>query len=133
MAKLRVVGIGIGTLAVMRRHVHSMLVLTRDLNELQHSLVGEFPFALLPVMKLKQGVKLVIMEAVHGVLICAPTLLILQTINTADSICTVLLRTSITRIRWQSRRLGLGGGMERKEGGDLYRGKLGVATTFDWL
>lgn len=96
MAKLRLVGIGIGTLAVMTRHVHSMLVLIRDFKELQHSLVGEFPLLLLPVMKLKHGVKLVIIEAVHGVLICALTEVI-QATNTADNIRTAL-RPSINKI-----------------------------------
>lgn len=64
-------GMDTGTFPVIMRHVQSMLVSTRDRNELQHSLVGEEPLAVLPVTKLMQGVKLVIIELVHGVLICA--------------------------------------------------------------
>lgn len=71
MDKVRLIGSGMGTLAVMTRQVHSTLVRIIDLKDLQHSWVGEPPLALLPVMKLKQGVKLVIIEAVHGVLIWA--------------------------------------------------------------
>lgn len=69
--KVRLIGRGMGTLAVMTRQVHSTLVRINDLKESQQSWVGELPLPLLPVMKLKQGVKLVIIEVVHGVLIWA--------------------------------------------------------------
>ena len=42
----------------------------RDLNEPQQLLVGDVPPLLLPVMKFRHGVKLVIIELVHGLEIC---------------------------------------------------------------
>lgn len=53
--------------------MQSLLVLIRDRSESQHPAVGEAPPPELPVMKFMQGVKLVIIDAVHGVLICALT------------------------------------------------------------
>lgn len=60
-----------GTLAVRRRHAQSTLLPNRDLSEPQHWVVGEVPLPVLPVMKFMHGVKLVIIDAVHGVVICA--------------------------------------------------------------
>lgn len=58
-------------LAVTTRQAQSTLVWSIDLNDLQQSEEGEVPLPLLPVMKLRHGVKLVIIDVVHGVLICA--------------------------------------------------------------
>jgi hypothetical protein len=50
-------------------------VLKSDCNELQQPVVGDEyePLLVLPVIKLKHGVKLLIIDAVHGVLICPLT------------------------------------------------------------
>ena len=54
------------------RQAQSMLALVSDLSELQQPVVGEDPLPpVLPVMKFKHGVKLLIIEVVQGVLICA--------------------------------------------------------------
>ena len=72
IAKVLLIGILKGTLAVTRRHKQSMPLLVSDLRAPQHSVVGEVPLALLPVRKPIQGVKRVlIVEGLHGVLICA--------------------------------------------------------------
>lgn len=66
----------IGTLADITRQAHSILVLIKDTNESQHVLDGAVkPIMLLvlPVMRLAHGVKLLIIEVVHGVLICPVT------------------------------------------------------------
>ena len=55
---------------MIKRQLQSMLVLRSDLNELQQSAVGEDPVPVLPVMKLKHGVKVEIIEVVQGELIC---------------------------------------------------------------
>ena len=70
IAKVRLIGGRTGTLAVINRQAQSMPVLMRDLNELQQLAVGDEPLLLLPVIKFMHGVKVLIMEAVHGVLIC---------------------------------------------------------------
>jgi hypothetical protein len=59
-------------------------VLVSDCNALQHSDVGDEPLLLLPVIKLKQGVKLLIIEVVHGVLICPLTNIAEMTKRVAD-------------------------------------------------
>lgn len=69
MAKDRLMGIWKGTLPVTMRHRQSRPPLARDLRELQQSALGEVPFAVLFVNKFMQGVKLEMMEALHGVLI----------------------------------------------------------------
>lgn len=70
MAKVRLIGILKGTLAVTMRHKQSMPPLVRDLRALQHSVVGDVPLELLFVRKPMQGVKRVLsVEALHGVLI----------------------------------------------------------------
>lgn len=66
-------GSGMGTLAVTTRQVHSRLVPKSFLKESQQLEEGDDPFALLPVMKLKHGVKVEIMDALQGVLIWAST------------------------------------------------------------
>lgn len=72
MAKVLLIGILKGTLAVTMRHKQSMPPLVRDLRALQHSVVGEVPLALLLVRKFIQGVKRVLStETLHGVLIWA--------------------------------------------------------------
>lgn len=70
MAKLRLMGIWNGTLPVTMRQAQSMLLLVSDLSALQQSEVGEVPFAVLFVRKFIQGLKLEIIEAVHGVVTC---------------------------------------------------------------
>lgn len=68
MARVRLMGSWIGMFAVRMRHKQPTPVLASDLRELQQSAVGELvPLALLLVMKLKQGVKLEIIEGEHGV------------------------------------------------------------------
>jgi len=57
-------------LAVINRQAQSIPVLMRDLNELQQLPVGDEPLLVLPVIKFMHGVKLLIIEVVHGVLIC---------------------------------------------------------------
>lgn len=70
MAKVRLNGKDKGTFPVKIRQPQSTLSATIDFTESQQSWVGEdCPFAVLPVMKFKHGVKLVIIEAVQGVLI----------------------------------------------------------------
>jgi hypothetical protein len=72
MAKDRLMGIWKGTFPVTMRHKQPMLPLVRDFRELQQlALGGEVPFPVLFVKKFKQGVKLEIIEALHGVLIWA--------------------------------------------------------------
>ena len=69
MAKVRLMGIWRGTFPVTMRHKQSLLPLVRDFSALQQSALGEVPFEVLFVKKFRQGVKLEIIEALHGVLI----------------------------------------------------------------
>lgn len=55
-----------------------------DRNELQQPGEGDEPLLVLPVIKLKQGVKLLIVEVVHGVLICPLTTVAEMTKRVAD-------------------------------------------------
>lgn len=75
-ARVRLMGSWTGTLAVIRRQAQSTLVLRIVCNELQQPVVGDDddePLPILPVIKLKHGVKLLIIDNVHGVLICPLT------------------------------------------------------------
>ena len=69
MARVRLIGIRKGTLPVTMRQTQSMPPLVRVLRELQQSAVGEVPLALLLVMKLIQGVKVLSIDGLHAVLI----------------------------------------------------------------
>lgn len=70
IAKVWLMGIWKGTLPVTIRQRQSVPLLVMDLSELQQSEVGvEVPFVVLFVKKFKHGVKLVIIEGEHGVLI----------------------------------------------------------------
>lgn len=70
MARVWLMGIWKGTLPVTIRQRQSVPLLVMDLRELQQSEVGvELPFVVLLVMKFKHGVKVVIIDGVHGVLI----------------------------------------------------------------
>lgn len=69
MANVRLIGIWKGTFPVTTRHKQSVPLPVRVLSELQQSEVGEVPLALLLVRKFMQGVRLVIIEALQGVLI----------------------------------------------------------------
>ena len=73
-------------MADISRQAQSTLLFAKDLNDSQHVLDGTPPLLLvLPVIKFAHGVKLVIIDVVHGVLICPftefPTNI---TINTAN-------------------------------------------------
>lgn len=68
---------------MIKRQAQSMPVAMSDLNELQQPEVGEDPLPLLPVMKFRHGVKLLIIDAVHGVLICPLTEMTKRTIDMA--------------------------------------------------
>lgn len=82
-ARVRLIG-RTGTLAVSTRQAQSTLVLVSDCKALQQSDVGDEPLLLLPVMKLKHGVKLLIIDIVHGVLICPLTNIAEMTKRVAD-------------------------------------------------
>jgi hypothetical protein len=69
MAKVRLMGIWKGTFPVTMRHIQSLIPLVRDFSALQQSALVEVPFAVLFVKKFRQGVKLEIIEALHGLLI----------------------------------------------------------------
>lgn len=84
-------GIETGTFPVIIRHAQSMLSVMRDFNESQQSRVGDEPEPVLPVMKFKQGVKLLIIEVEHAVLICAFVLKIVQDIIRAINVIVVAL------------------------------------------
>lgn len=74
IARVRLMG-SIGTLAVTRRQRQSLPPIISVLSELQHSLDGDAdddPVLLLPVIIFKHGVKLEIIEDVHGVLNLCP-------------------------------------------------------------
>lgn len=70
IARVRLMGNWNGTFPVIRRHAQSVPLLRSDLSDPQQSEVGEDPLPVLPVIKLMHGVKLEIIEFVHGVLIC---------------------------------------------------------------
>lgn len=70
MAMVLLRGIWKGMFPVRMRHKQPMPPLVRDFRELQQSAVGEVPLELLLVTKLMQGLKLEIIEALHGLLIC---------------------------------------------------------------
>lgn len=65
-----------GTLPVIIRQAQSMLFSNSDFKAPQQSLVGDERPPLLPVTKFKQGVKLLIMELLHAVLITCAWLLV---------------------------------------------------------
>lgn len=73
MAKVRLIGTEKGTLPVTMRHRQSMPPLAMDLRESQHWEVGDDvdPLEELLVRKFMQGVKALITDALHGVLIWA--------------------------------------------------------------
>ena len=71
MAKVLLTGILRGTFPFTMRHIQSIPPFVRDLSELQQSAVGDVPLLLLFVRKFMQGDIEFIMEALHGVLICA--------------------------------------------------------------
>ena len=70
MTVVLLTGIWKGMFPVRMRHKQSMPPLVRDFRELQQSAVGEVPLALLFVTKFMHGLKLEIIEALHGLLIC---------------------------------------------------------------
>lgn len=73
-ARTLLTGICNGTLADTRRQAQSTLVVIKDRNESQHVADGVKPLLMLPVMKLAQGVIVLIIEVVQGVVItCAVT------------------------------------------------------------
>ena len=72
-ARTRLIGSGIGTLADITRQAQSILLIIKDLNESQHVADGANPLLELPVMKLAHGVKVLIIDVVHGVVICPLT------------------------------------------------------------
>lgn len=71
MAKVRLMGMLNGTLPVVMRQKQSLPLLIKDLSELQQSAGGEVPLRLLLLRKFMQGVKVEIIEGVHGVVIWA--------------------------------------------------------------
>ena len=81
-----------------KRQLQSMLVLRSDLNELQQSAVGEDPVPVLPVMKLKHGVKVEIIEVVQGELIC-PSAGMTEIASTSTTTATV---ASTETARWKA-------------------------------
>lgn len=72
-ARAALMGRGTGTLAVSKRQAQSMLVPESDLSVVQQLSFCEEPLLLLPVMTLKHGVKLLIIEVVQGERICPST------------------------------------------------------------
>lgn len=70
MAMVLLMGSWKGMFPVRMRQKQPMPPLVRDFRELQQSEVGEVPLALLFVTKPMQGLKLEIIEALHGLLIC---------------------------------------------------------------
>ena len=71
-ARVRLIGSRKGTLPVTMRHVQPMLLLVRFLRALQQAALGDVALALLLVRKLKQGVKVVSIAGVHGLLMVCP-------------------------------------------------------------
>ena len=76
-------------MAVSSRQAQSIPVLIRDLNGPQQLAVGAEPLLVLPVIKLIQGVKLDIIEMVHGVLICPFTEITIRVDNAAINLITL--------------------------------------------
>lgn len=72
-ARAALMGRGTGTLAVSKRQAQSMLIPDSDLSVVQQLSFCEEPLLLLPVMTLKHGVKLLIIEAVQGERVCPST------------------------------------------------------------
>lgn len=72
-----------------------------DRNEPQQSDVGDVPLLVLPVIKLKHGVKLVIIEVVHGVLICPFTRIEEKTRRVADTAASWENLTASMRPNWK--------------------------------
>ena len=70
MARVRLIGNWKGTLPVTMRHKQSIPPVVRVLRALQQSAVGEVPLAVLLVSKFIQGVKVLSIDGLHGVLIC---------------------------------------------------------------
>ncbi|KAJ7006200.1 hypothetical protein D5086_004461 [Populus alba] len=70
------------------RQAQSMPVLISDFNELQQLAVGGEPLLVLPVIKLTHGVKLDIIDMVHGVLICPFTEITSRVDNIAINLIT---------------------------------------------
>lgn len=70
-ARVRLIGTWKGTLPVTMRHAQSMLDPVTARRASQQSRVGDVPFAVLFVRKPRHGVKLAIIDALHGVLIWA--------------------------------------------------------------
>lgn len=69
MANVRLIGTRKGTLAVTMRHAQSKLLPVRFLREPQQSEDGDVPLPLLFVRKFMQGVNVVSIVGVHGLLI----------------------------------------------------------------
>ena len=78
-----------GTLADITIQAQSIPVLISDLNDSQHEVDGVVPLLVLPVMMLAHDVKLLIIEVVHGVLICPLARFIEITIRAANSTATI--------------------------------------------
>ena len=74
-------GMETGTFPVIMRQAQSMLFSTSDFKALQQPRLGEEPATIL-----KHGVKLLIMELLHAVLICAFVFKIEDKINTIGRI-----------------------------------------------
>jgi len=88
IARVRLIGSWTGTLAVSSRQAQSIPVLISDFNELQQLAVGGEPLLVLPVIKLTHGVKLDIIDMVHGVLICPFTEITRRVDNIAINLIT---------------------------------------------
>lgn len=97
-ARAALMGRGTGTLAVSKRQAQSMLIPERDLRVVQQLSFCEEPLLLLPVMTLKHGVKLLIIEAVHGERIC-PLTEELPKIVAATEMNAKALKVSIISVR----------------------------------
>lgn len=69
MANARLIGRLTGTFPVNMRQAQSMLPVMREAKESQQPEVGDLPPLVLPVMTFMHGVKLVIRELVHAVVI----------------------------------------------------------------
>ncbi|KAL6894235.1 hypothetical protein ACP4OV_008333 [Aristida adscensionis] len=72
MASWRLMGRLKGTLPVRTRQAQSALVRTISASEPQHCCVGDPPPLVLPVTKLKHGVNVASIDAVHDVATCCP-------------------------------------------------------------
>lgn len=87
MTRVRLMGIWNGMPPATMRHMQPIPLLVSDLSESQHCEVGDVLLRLLLVTKFKHGVKLEIMEGVHGVVIwpCTGIVVIESTMATARS------------------------------------------------